>query len=185
MSARAHSILLRMSTRMARSLALIRSPSLSPPHDNARRARMSAPLPPDWEEKTTTEGRVYYVNHTTHSTQWERPADASEIIVTTGSDIARHEIIKYLGIVRGISVRMMTFKASLSQTFSGGSRLTQSKELSEAARAEAHALMVEHAARLGANAIIGMRYESTLSDYNQVADVLAYGTAVIVARLTR
>ena len=46
-------------------------------------------------------------------------------------------------------------------------------------------MMVEHAARLGANAIIGMRYESTLSDYNQVADVLAYGTAVIVARLTR
>jgi uncharacterized protein YbjQ (UPF0145 family) len=102
-------------------------------------------------------------------------------MVTTALELPGHRIVRNLGIVRGIVVRSRslvgTIGASL-QTLVGGN-ITLYTELCEKAREDAFELMLRHAAEVGANALIGMRY-----DANEVADgvteVLAYGTAVVV-----
>jgi uncharacterized protein YbjQ (UPF0145 family) len=102
-------------------------------------------------------------------------------MVTTALELPGHRIVRNLGIVRGIVVRSRslvgTIGASL-QTLVGGN-ITLYTELCEKAREDAFELMLQHATEVGANAIIGMRY-----DANEVADgvteVLAYGTAVVV-----
>ena len=102
-------------------------------------------------------------------------------MTTTGLSIDGYRSTRTLGIVRGITVRsrsvLGTLGASL-QTLVGGN-ITLFTELCERARSEAYDLMVQHAAQVGANAIVAMRY-----DANEVAqgvtEVLAYGTAVVV-----
>jgi len=102
-------------------------------------------------------------------------------MVTTALELPGHRIVRNLGIVRGIVVRSRslvgTIGASL-QTLVGGN-ITLYTELCEKAREDAFELMLQHATEVGANGIIGMRY-----DANEVADgvteVLAYGTAVVV-----
>ena len=90
-------------------------------------------------------------------------------------------ITKNLGIVRGIVVRsrsiLGTFGASL-QTIVGGN-ITIFTELCEKTRAEAFDLMLAHAGELGANALIGVRYDAT-EVMQGVTEVLCYGTAVVV-----
>ncbi|HEX7360741.1 MAG TPA: YbjQ family protein [Bryobacteraceae bacterium] len=106
-----------------------------------------------------------------------------ESMVTTAFELDGFRITKNLGVVRGITVRSRSALGSFAgalQTFVGGN-ITIYTELCEKARTEAFELMLQHAAALGANAVIGMRY-----DANEVTDgvteVLAYGTAVVVAR---
>jgi len=102
-------------------------------------------------------------------------------MISTANEIAGWRIVRHVGIVRGITVRSRSvignFGAAL-QTLIGGN-ITLFTELCEHARSEAYDLMVQHAAQMGANAIIAMRY-----DANEVAqgvtEVLAYGTAVVV-----
>ncbi len=101
------------------------------------------------------------------------------MIVTTGNDIAGRTIITYMKVVRGIVVRSPTigqgFMGGLKQIV-GGNNETYAR-ICEVARKEAYDRMVQHAKSLGANAIIGMRYDATeFSD--GVTEVLAYGTAV-------
>ena len=106
--------------------------------------------------------------------------------VTTAFGFEGCRVTATLGIVRGITVRSRsvvgTIGASL-QTLIGGN-ITLYTELCERAREEAFELMLQHAGELGANAVIGMRY-----DANEVAqgvtEVLAYGTAVVVEALPR
>lgn len=105
----------------------------------------------------------------------------SESMVTTAFQLDGFRIEKNLGIVRGITVRSRSALGSLAgalQTFVGGN-ITIFTQLCEKARTEAFELMLEHAGLMGANAVIGMRY-----DANEVTDgvteVLAYGTAVVV-----
>lgn len=101
--------------------------------------------------------------------------------VTTAFEFPGCHVTQTLGVVRGITVRSRSivgnFGAAL-QTIVGGN-ITIYTQLCERARQEAFDLMLRHAAELGANAVIGMRY-----DANEVAqgvtEVLAYGTAVIV-----
>ena len=100
-------------------------------------------------------------------------------IVTTGNEIAGYSITKYLGIVRGIVVR----SPSIGQGIMGGLKqivggnIREYAEVCEAARGDAYQLLVQHAAEVGADAIIGMRYDAT--EFSQGAtEVLAYGTAV-------
>lgn len=101
--------------------------------------------------------------------------------VTTGLGFDGFRITRHLGIVRGITVRSRsivgTIGASL-QTLVGGN-ITLYTELCERARLEAFDIMRKHGADVGANAIVGMRY-----DANEVAqgvtEVLAYGTAVVL-----
>src|SRR5215472_16162132 len=104
------------------------------------------------------------------------------MLVTTTNGIEGHRITQYLGLVRGLTVRSRSVIGNIGagiQSLFGGN-ITIYTELAEKARQEAYELMVEHAAALGANAVIGMRY-----DANEIADgiteVLAYGTAVVVA----
>ncbi|MGZ7040938.1 MAG: YbjQ family protein [Thermoanaerobaculia bacterium] len=90
-------------------------------------------------------------------------------------------ITRNLGIVRGIVVRsrsiLGTFGASL-QTIVGGN-ITIFTDLCEKTRAEAFDLMLAHAGELGANALIGVRYDAT-EVMQGVTEVLCYGTAVVV-----
>ncbi len=102
-------------------------------------------------------------------------------LVTTAFDLPGHRIVKNFGVVRGIVVRSRSIVGNVGasiQTLFGGN-ITLYTDLCEKARADAYALMLEHAAERGANALIGMRY-----DANEVAagvtEVLAYGTAVMV-----
>jgi uncharacterized protein YbjQ (UPF0145 family) len=105
------------------------------------------------------------------------------MIVTTGNDVAGHSIADYLGIVRGIVVR----SPSIAQGFLGGlqqlvgGNIESYAEVCEAAREEAYERMVQHAQERGADAVIAMRYDAT--EFSQgVTEVLAYGTAVKLAR---
>ena len=102
-------------------------------------------------------------------------------MVTTAFGFEGYKVIKNLGIVRGITVRSRSivgsFGAGIQQVFGGN--ISIYTELCEQARLEAFELMIKHARELGANAIIGMRYDANeISD--GVAEVLAYGTAVVV-----
>jgi len=105
-------------------------------------------------------------------------------MTTTGFELAGFRISKQLGIVRGITVRSRsifgTFGASL-QTIVGGN-ITLFSELCEKTREEAFDLMMEHAQHLGANAVIGVRYDAT-EIMQGVTEVLCYGTAVTVERI--
>src|SRR6188472_535123 len=101
--------------------------------------------------------------------------------ITTAFDFEGCTTVKNLGIVRGIIVRSRNLFANIGagfQTMMGGD-ITLYTELCEKTRQDAYDLMIRHAEEVGANAIIGMRY-----DANEIAagvtEVLAYGTAVVV-----
>jgi uncharacterized protein YbjQ (UPF0145 family) len=101
------------------------------------------------------------------------------LIVTTGNEVAGYQIVKYLGIVRGIVVRATSFGKTFMGSLKalGGGNITEFIEVCEHARHDAFQQMVEHATELGANAVIGMRYDAT--EFMQGStEVLAYGTAV-------
>lgn len=104
-------------------------------------------------------------------------------MVTTGFDFSGFQIVKYLGLVRGLTVRSRSivgnFAAGL-QTLVGGN-ITVYTELCEHARQEAYELLIQHAQQMGANAVIGMRYDAN-EVMEGVTEVLAYGTAVVVER---
>ncbi len=101
--------------------------------------------------------------------------------VSTGNDLPGYRIVRSFGIVRGITVRSRSVVGNLGatlQTLIGGN-ISIYTELCEKAREEAFELMLQHAAAMGANAVIGMRYDA--NDVAQgVTEVLAYGTAVQV-----
>lgn len=106
----------------------------------------------------------------------------SHNMVTTAFELGGHHIVSNLGIVRGIVVRSRsvvgTIGASL-QTLVGGD-ITLFTNLCEDTRRDAFERMLQHAAESGANAVIGMRYDAT-EVMQGVTEVLAYGTAVVVA----
>ena len=101
--------------------------------------------------------------------------------VTTAFDLPGFRIMQNIGVVRGIVVRSRSVVGNIGagiQSFFGGN-ITIYTSMCEQARADAYELMLEHASEMGANAIIGARY-----DANEIAagitEVLAYGTAVVV-----
>ncbi|MGE5109813.1 MAG: YbjQ family protein [Acidobacteriaceae bacterium] len=101
--------------------------------------------------------------------------------VTTAFDIDGYEIVKNLGVVRGITVRSRSIFGTIGaglQTLVGGN-ITLLSELCEKTRLEAFQLMIRHASEIGANAIVGARYDAT-EIMNGVTEVLAYGTAVVI-----
>jgi uncharacterized protein YbjQ (UPF0145 family) len=104
-------------------------------------------------------------------------------MVTTAFTLDGYRITRNLGLVRGIIVRSRsivgTIGASL-QTLVGGN-ITLLTNLCEKTREHAFELMLQHAAELGANAVIGMRYDAT-EVMQGVTEVLAYGTAVYVEK---
>lgn len=101
-------------------------------------------------------------------------------MVTTAFEIDGYRIVRNLGVVRGITVRSRSVLGNIAaglQTLVGGN-ITILTELCERARGEAFDVMIQHASELGANAIIGARYDAT-EVMQGVTEVLAYGTAVV------
>jgi uncharacterized protein YbjQ (UPF0145 family) len=105
----------------------------------------------------------------------------SHQMVTTAFELANYRVVQNLGVVRGIVVRsrnvFATIGASL-QTIVGGN-ITVWTRLCEQTREDAFEIMIQHATELGANAVVGARYDTTELSTG-VTEVLAYGTAVIV-----
>ncbi len=105
----------------------------------------------------------------------------SHAMVTTAFELPGYRVTQNLGIVRGIVVRsrsIVTNIGAVLQTFVGGNIVAWSR-LCEQARTEAFEIMIQHATEIGANAIIGARYDATEIS-GGVTEVLAYGTAVVV-----
>jgi uncharacterized protein YbjQ (UPF0145 family) len=102
-------------------------------------------------------------------------------MTTTAFTIDGYRIVKIFGVVRGIIVRSRSIFGTLGaalQTVVGGN-ITLFSELCEQTRADAFEMMVDHAREMGANAVIGVRYDAT-AIMDGVTEVLCYGTAVVV-----
>jgi len=105
-------------------------------------------------------------------------------MITTAFDFEGYKVVRYLGVVRGVTVRSRSVVGNFAgglQTIFGGN-ITIFTELCEHARAEAFQFMVQHAEQIGANAVIGMRYDAN-DVMDGVTEVLAYGTAVVIERI--
>ncbi len=102
-------------------------------------------------------------------------------MVTTSWRLAGHRIVQNLGVVRGVTVRSRSVVGNLGASLQSlfGGNISILTNLCEQARAEAFDLMIQHAAALGANAIVSVRYDAT-EIMQGATEVLAYGTAVVV-----
>ena len=101
--------------------------------------------------------------------------------VTTAWDLPGYRVTRNFGIVRGIVVRSRSLFGTIGaglQTMVGGN-ISIFTNLCEQTRSDAFELMLQHAAKLGANAVIGVQYDAT-EIMQGVTEVLAYGTAVEV-----
>lgn len=104
-------------------------------------------------------------------------------LTTTAFTLDGHRIARNLGVVRGIMVRSRSVFGTVGgalQTLVGGN-ISLFTSLCERTRSEAFELMLAHAEQLGANAVVGIRYDAT-EVLNGVTEVLCYGTAVVVER---
>jgi uncharacterized protein YbjQ (UPF0145 family) len=102
-------------------------------------------------------------------------------LTTTAFDVPGHRVTRNLGVVRGIVVRSRSIFGTIGgalQTIVGGN-IPLFPELCEKTRADAYEMMLRHAEQLGANAVIGIRYDAT-EVMQSVSEVLCYGTAVVV-----
>jgi uncharacterized protein YbjQ (UPF0145 family) len=102
-------------------------------------------------------------------------------MATTAFTLDGYKITRNLGMVRGIIVRSRSIFGTIGaglQTMVGGN-ITLLTDLCEKTRNDAFDLMIQHATQMGANAIIGIRYDAT-EVMNGVTEVLCYGTAVVV-----
>jgi uncharacterized protein YbjQ (UPF0145 family) len=105
----------------------------------------------------------------------------SHAMTTTQFELDGYQVVRSLGIVRGIIVRSRSIFGTIGaglQTLVGGN-ITLLTNLCEKAREDSFDLMMQHAAQRGANAVVGVRYDAT-EIMQGVSEVLAYGTAVIV-----
>ncbi len=103
--------------------------------------------------------------------------------ITTAFELPGAKITKNLGLVRGIIVRSRSVIGSIGgslQTIIGGN-ITIFTKLCENTREDSYELMIKHAEELGANAIIGVRYDAT-EILGGVTEVLCYGTAVTIEK---
>jgi uncharacterized protein YbjQ (UPF0145 family) len=102
-------------------------------------------------------------------------------LTTTAFDLPGYRVVRSMGVVRGIIVRSRSivgnFGASIQSIFGGNISIYTT--LCEQARNEAFQLMLAHAGELGANAVIGVRYDATEVSAG-ITEVLCYGTAVFV-----
>jgi uncharacterized protein YbjQ (UPF0145 family) len=104
--------------------------------------------------------------------------------VSTTFTIEGYKITEYKGLVRGIVVRSPTIGQGILGGLKSiiGGQIGAYAEMCEQAREQAYELLVGHARQLGANAIVGVRYESSEvgSRQGSATEVLCYGTAVVI-----
>lgn len=104
-------------------------------------------------------------------------------MTTTAFDLKDYKIVKNLGIVRGIIVRSRSIFGNIGaivQSLFGGN-ITLYTTLCERARKDSFEMMLKHAEELGANAVIGVRYDATEIS-GGITEVICYGTAVSVKK---
>jgi len=107
----------------------------------------------------------------------------TQIPCTTAFSITGYKIVRELGIVRGLTVRTRGVGGRFLAGISGvvGGKVDAYIDMCEQARGEALQHMIDHAQAMGANAVIGMRYDTT-EIAEGMDEVLAYGTAVVIER---
>ena len=105
-------------------------------------------------------------------------------MVTTAFELPGYRVRQNLGVVRGIVVRSRNLFVNIGAFFNTvvGGNITAWTNLCETTRRDAFEIMIQHATELGANAIIGARYDAT-EVASGASEVLAYGTAVVVEPL--
>ena len=103
------------------------------------------------------------------------------MLVATTNDLPGYRIVAHLGLVRGVTVRSRSVIGNIGGSIQSifGGKLSIYVNLAEAARKGAYELLVAHAAEMGANAVIAMRYDAN-EIMDGITEVLAYGTAVKV-----
>ena len=107
----------------------------------------------------------------------------NENMITTAFELTGYRVVRNIGLVRGITVRSRSILGTLGaslETLVGGN-ITLFEEMCETTREQALELMMQHASSHGANAVIGVRYDSN-ELMQGVTEVLVYGTAVQVER---
>jgi len=120
------------------------------------------------------------------STPYTPPAQLGTIagmVVTTTFNIEGYRIREYRGVVRGVVVRQPTIGQGFRAGFQGilGGRIPAYAQMCDQARQQAFDLLVQHALALGANAVVGFRYDSSsFSGQEFGTEVLCYGTAVVI-----
>lgn len=105
------------------------------------------------------------------------------IFVSTTFAFEGYRITKYLGVVRGITVRAPTISQGILGGLKSiiGGQIGAYTEMCEQARQQAYELIADHASALGANAIVGFRYDaSDVGGRTSATEVLCYGTAVVI-----
>jgi uncharacterized protein YbjQ (UPF0145 family) len=106
--------------------------------------------------------------------------------VTTTFSIDGYRIAEYKGVVRGIIVRALTIRQGVVGGFKSilGGNILEYTQMCEQAREDAYQLMLKHAVDKGANAIVGLRYESSEvgGGTGSATEVLCYGTAVVIEK---
>jgi uncharacterized protein YbjQ (UPF0145 family) len=111
---------------------------------------------------------------------------ASHIPVTTTFTIEGYRIVQYLGVVRGLIVRAPTISQGILGGLKSiiGGHIGAYTEMCEQTREQAFELLVQHALTIGANAVVGFRYDaSEISGKSTSAtEVLCYGTAVVIEK---
>lgn len=119
----------------------------------------------------------------TGSTQRLSAAAASidPALVSSTFTLPGFHIVRSLGIVRGLTVRSASVGGNIAAAFQSiaGGNIRPMTRVCEHARTEAYTMLLEHAAQLGANSIVGFAYDTTEISQG-MTEVLAYGTAVIV-----
>lgn len=103
--------------------------------------------------------------------------------VTTTFTIEGYRVTQYLGVVRGIIVRAPTISQGILGGLKSivGGRIGAYTQMCEQTRQQAYELMIDHAVALGANAVVGLRYDaSEIASRSNATEVLCYGTAVVI-----
>src|SRR5215813_441729 len=113
----------------------------------------------------------------------QQQAPFDHTLVTSAFELPGHTVVRNYGLVRGIIVRSRSVLGNIAAGFQQmiGGNISIYTEVCEQARADAYEIMIQHAAQIGANAIIGARYDATEITQG-VTEVLCYGTAVTVVR---
>lgn len=102
-------------------------------------------------------------------------------MTSTAFTLPGYRVVETLGLVRGVTVRSRSLLGAVAakvETLFGG-HISMLATLCERARAEAFDILMAHAQHIGANAVVGIRYDAT-EIMSGVTEVLCYGTAVVV-----
>ena len=107
------------------------------------------------------------------------------MIITTTFDIQGFRIVSYRGVVRGLVVRSPTIVQGIFGALKNiiGGNIGSYTDMCETTRQQAFDLLIEHARDMGANAVVGVRYDASTVGRSSSTEVLCYGTAVVVEKV--